>query len=165
MIPHIRWMTRRDMPSVLAIEEGAFEFPWSEDHFIGQLRVRNVIGMVAEHDDELVGFMIYELPKNRIHILNFAVRENCRRLGVGSEMIAKLAGKLAYERRDRIMVEVRETNVPAQLFFRDRGFRAVSVLRDFYDDTNEDAYLMQYRYQPTEEDFSRSSNRTRRVCG
>jgi ribosomal-protein-alanine N-acetyltransferase len=158
-------MIRRDMPSVLAIEEGAFEFRWSEDDFIGQLRSRNVIGMVAEHDDELVGFMIYELHKNRLHLLNFAVRENCRRRGVGSEMIAKLAGKLSFERRDRIMVEVRETNVPGQLFFRDRGFRAVSVLREFYDDTNEDAYLMQLRYQPTDDDLDRHSNRTRRVCG
>ena len=29
--------------------------------------------------------------------------------------------------------------------FRDLGFRAVSLLRDFYEDTTEDAYVMQYR--------------------
>ena len=28
---HIRWMIRRDMPEVLAIEEDSFEFPWSEE--------------------------------------------------------------------------------------------------------------------------------------
>jgi ribosomal-protein-alanine N-acetyltransferase len=44
------------------------------------------------------------------------------------------------------MLEIRETNLSAQLFFRDAGFRAISVLRSFYDDTPEDAYLMQYRY-------------------
>jgi ribosomal-protein-alanine N-acetyltransferase len=44
------------------------------------------------------------------------------------------------------MLEIRETNLPAQLFFRDIGFRAISLLRDFYEDTTEDAYLMQYRY-------------------
>ena len=48
------------------------------------------------------------------------------------------------------MLEVRETNLAAQLFFRGQGFRAVSVLREFYDDTPEDAYLMQYRYRPAE---------------
>ena len=32
------------------------------------------------------------------------------------------------------------------MFFRSNGFRAVSVLRNFYDDTPEDAYLMQYRF-------------------
>jgi ribosomal-protein-alanine N-acetyltransferase len=45
---------------------------------------------------------------------------------------------------------VRETNLSAQLFFRSLGFRAVSVLRDFYEDTTEDAYLMQYRYRAAE---------------
>ncbi len=27
---HIRWMIRRDMPEVLAIEDESFEFPWLE---------------------------------------------------------------------------------------------------------------------------------------
>jgi ribosomal-protein-alanine N-acetyltransferase len=29
------------------------------------------------------------------------------------------------------------------------GFRAISLLKDFYEDTTEDAYLMQYRYVAT----------------
>ena len=57
---HIRWMIRRDMPSVLGIEQSCFEFAWNEDDFIRCLRQRNCIGMVAEIDDEIVGFMIYE---------------------------------------------------------------------------------------------------------
>ncbi|MEM7316575.1 MAG: ribosomal-protein-alanine N-acetyltransferase RimI, partial [Planctomycetota bacterium] len=51
------------------------------------------------------------------------------------------------QRRNRIMLEVRETNLQAQLFFRSGGFKAVSVLRDFYEDTVEDAYMMQYDFQ------------------
>ena len=142
---HIRWMIRRDMDDVLAIENEGFEFPWSEDDFTRCLRQRNCIGMVAEHDDRIVGFMIYELHKTRLHVLNFAVAREYRRLGVGTQMIDKLIGKLSQQRRSRILLEVRETNLAAQLFFRRCGFRAVSVLRDFYEDTTEDAYLMQYR--------------------
>ena len=143
---HIRWMIRRDMPEVLAIEEQSFEFPWSEADFVRCLRQRNCIGMIAEHNERVVGFMIYELHKTRLHILNFAVDQQQRRRGVGSQMVKKLAGKLSPQRRSRIMLEIRETNLPAQLFFRALGFRAVSVLRAFYDDTPEDAYLMQLRY-------------------
>ena len=73
---HIRWMIRRDMPEVLAIEGESFEFPWLEEDFIRCLRQRNCIGMVAEHEDRVVGFMIYELHKTRIHVLNFAVAED-----------------------------------------------------------------------------------------
>ena len=143
---HIRWMIRRDMAEVLQIEDRSFEFSWSEEDFIRCLRQRNCIGMIAEHNERVVGFMIYELHRNRLHVLNFAVHPDFRRRGVGSQMIRKLVSKLSPQRRSRIMLEVRETNLDAQLFFRDLGFRAVSLLRDFYEDTTEDAYLMQFRY-------------------
>ena len=161
---HIRWMIRRDMPSVLAIEETSFEFPWSEEEFIRCLRQRNCIGMVAERDDEVVGFMIYELHKNRLHLLNFAVAPFCRRANVGSSMTEKLVSKLSDERRNRILLEVRETNLDAQLFFKQLGFRAISVLRDFYEDTTEDAYLMQYRYRAEPAEFIEETA-NRRMAG
>jgi ribosomal-protein-alanine N-acetyltransferase len=141
---HVRWMIRRDMPEVLGIEQEAFEFPWSEEDFTECLRQRNCIGMVAEIADSVVAFMIYELHRSRLHVINFAVARAHRRLGIGTRMMEKLAGKLTPERRDRIALEVRETNLPAQLFFRSQGFRATSVLKDFYQDTTEDAYVMQY---------------------
>jgi ribosomal-protein-alanine N-acetyltransferase len=142
---HIRWMIRRDMAAVQRIEQGSFEFPWSEDDFVRCLRQRNCIGMVAEHSEQIVGYMIYELHKNRLHILNFAVHPDFCRRGVGEQMVRKLVSKLAPQRRNRIMLEVRETNLPAQLFFKRLGFRAISLLREFYEDTPEDAYLMQFR--------------------
>src|SRR5215467_10391501 len=96
----IRWMIRRDMPEVLAIEQHSFEFPWCENDFLRCLRQRNCIGMVAEHDDQVVGFMIYELHKARLHVLNIAVSSRFRRLGVGVQMIEKLIGKLSSQRRN-----------------------------------------------------------------
>jgi len=158
---HVRWMIRRDMPEVLAIESACFEFPWSEEDFLRCLRQRNCIGMVADLDDEVAGFMIYELHKTRLHLLNFAVSAHHRRQKVGTRMLGKLVAKLSAQRRTRIILEVRETNLPAQLFFREQGFRAVSLLRDFYEDTTEDAYLMQYRYRPTEAEIAATANRAR----
>jgi ribosomal-protein-alanine N-acetyltransferase len=161
---HIRWMIRRDMPSVLGIEEASFEFPWSEEEFIRCLRQRNCIGMVAERDDEVVGFMIYELHKNRLHLLNFCVAPSVRRHGVGSSMVEKLSSKLSQDRRNRITLEVRETNLAAQLFFKQLGFRAVSVLRDFYEDTTEDAYLMQLRHRAQSDELQPQEG-DRRLAG
>lgn len=162
---HIRWMIRRDMREVLAIEGENFEFPWLEDDFVRCLRQRNCIGMVAEHEDRVVGSMIYELQKTRIHVLNFAVAEDYQRRGVGSQMIAKLIAKLSTQRRSRIVLEVRETNLAAQLFFRENGFRAVSVLRSYYSDTPEDAYLMQYRYRPEQRAVVEPFDRITKMAG
>ncbi|HMO16612.1 MAG TPA: ribosomal protein S18-alanine N-acetyltransferase [Oligoflexia bacterium] len=141
---HIRWMIRRDMPFVLEIEKGSFEYPWSEEEFIRCLRQRTCIGKVAELGDSVHGFMIYELHKARLHILSFAVNPDKRREGIGSAMINSLKEKISLQRRDRLLLEIRETNLDAQLFFQSQGFRAISILKDFYEDTTEDAYLMQF---------------------
>jgi ribosomal-protein-alanine N-acetyltransferase len=143
---HIRWMIRRDMPEVLSIEHASFEYPWCEEEFLRVLRQRNCIGMVAEHGERVVGFMIYELHKSKLQLLSFAVAPECRRSGIGRQMVAKLVGKLSSHRRTRIVLAVRETNLDAQLFFRVQGFRAVEVVREHYADTNEDAYIMEYLY-------------------
>ena len=162
---HIRWMIRRDMPEVLSIEKSSFEFPWSEEDFIRCLRQRNCIGMVADYDERVVGFMIYELHKDQLHVLNFSVRPDIRRRGIGMQMVNKLVGKLSQQRRNRIILEIRETNLAAQMFFKNLNFRAISLLRDYYDDTVEDAYVMQYRFKSETSQPPEPVNRIRRMAG
>lgn len=158
---HIRWMIRRDMPEVLKMESECFEHRWSEEDFINCLRKRNTIGMVAEFEDQIVGYMIYDLLKHGLEILNFGVEPDHQRRGVGSQMVNKLIGKLSANRRTKLTLTVRESNLDAQCFFRSQGFKAISVLRNYYDDwTTEDAYYFQYRYQPTDEDEMESLRRS-----
>jgi ribosomal-protein-alanine N-acetyltransferase len=51
------------------------------------------------------------------------------------------------------------------MFFKNLGFVAVSVLRDYYDDTVEDAYVMQYRYKSAEDKPLEPVNRISRIAG
>lgn len=139
-----RWMIRRDMSEVLEIERQSFEFAWSEDDFLNCLRQRNCIGMVAERQERICGFMIYELWRTQIHLLNFAVAPNKRQQGIGSRMISRLIGKLAQQRRQELILEVRETNLIAQKFFRSGGLKATGIMRHHYIDTDEDAYVMKW---------------------
>jgi [ribosomal protein S18]-alanine N-acetyltransferase len=162
---HIRWMIRRDMPEVLAIEHASFEYPWCEEEFLQILRQRNCIGMVAELGERIVGFMIYELHRNKIHVLDFAVHPELRRHGVGRQMVSKLAGKLSSQRRNRIALFVRETNLPAQFFFRIVGFRAAEVVREHYQDTGEDAYSMFYHLDESVLEEHATMNRIAKQLG
>src|SRR4051812_19245981 len=132
---HIRWMIRRDMPEVLAIEHASFEYPWCEEEFLRVLRQRNCIGMVAEYGERVIGFMIYELHKAKLQGLNFAVAPEVRRRGGGRQMMVKLVGKLPSHRRTRIVLHVRETALAAQMFYKVQGFRATEIARDYYEDT------------------------------
>jgi ribosomal-protein-alanine N-acetyltransferase len=107
--------------------------------------------------------MIYELHTAKLHILNLAVHHDCRHHGIGTQMVEKLVSKLSSHRRTRIMLEVRETNLDAQLFLRACGFRANSVSREFYADSGEDAYIMEYRFsQAAEAEESQAADPVRR---
>lgn len=144
---HIRWANFRDRPSILDIENWSFEFPWPEEEFVQVLRQRNAIAMVAEWHGKVIGFVVYELFKHKLHVLNFAVDPTFRKQGVGRALFEKLTAKLTPNSRRRIDLEVRESNLDAQIFFRAIGCRCITTLRNFYDDTTEDAYVFQYRYK------------------
>lgn len=143
----IRFMIRSDLPEVVAIEQQVFDFPWTEKEFIGTLRSRNSIGMVVEHSQSrrVLGFCVYELAKNTIEIMTLAVMVEWQRKGVGALIVEQLIAKLSPERRTRILACVREWNLGAHLFFARQGFKATGVLRDYYDDSDEDAYAFMYR--------------------
>ena len=146
---HVRlmWMCRkRDIPEVLRIERQSFEFPWNEEDFKNYLHQQNSVSIIAEHNKQVVAFMMYELYKKQLHLSSLAVNPDFRRNGIGSQMINELINQLSHQHRNRILLEVREANLSAQLFFHAQEFHAVSILHGFYDDTMEDAYQMQYRF-------------------
>jgi ribosomal-protein-alanine N-acetyltransferase len=139
-------MIRRDMPEVLDIEQQSLEFPWSEEDFVRCLRQRNHIGIVAESDDRVIGYLIYDRNrKDRIGIIKCAVHPRARRSGAGSKLVGYLTDKLSHQRSATIVVDVSERRVPAQLFFRACGFRAVEVVPEFFG-FGEDSCRMEYRY-------------------
>lgn len=145
---HIRWLIRRDMPAVMAIENASFEHPWLESDYIKALHQRNCIGMVCECEEQAVGFMIYRLHPRKLDLLNIAVHPDWRSQFVGTAMLAKLRGKLSDERRNRITADVHESNVAALNWFKSQGFRLADVTFGAYDDCNDDCYTMSYKLRP-----------------
>ena len=142
---HIRWMIRRDMYEILEIEKRCFgKHAWNEEVFIQHLRTRNMIGMVAEWDEDIIGYMVYALHKSSLELLNLAVEPKYQRSGIGSAMIDKLKGKLNPDRRSQIMAMVSEFNLTGQLFFRSQGFLCTCIEKNYYDDTDFDAYRMEF---------------------
>lgn len=141
----IRWMIRRDMPDVLAIESACYPHPWAEEDFLVCLRQRNCIGMVAERDEVILGFMLYELQKKHLHVLNFAVAPEFQRQGVGTAMVEKLKHKLSQQRRTAVTLECRDDNLAACLFWKRHGFRG-RLVRDYYIQEYGGGDCIQFRY-------------------
>lgn len=149
---HVRWMIRRDLMEVVDIERQSFRAPWDEAAVLRLLRRRSAIGMVAELGDRVVGFMLYEHRKDRIHLRRLAVHPAFRARGVGTQLVTKLSARLTH-RRPLLTLKVRETNAVAVAFYRARGFHATGLDHGYYPDTGEDAY----RFQITDEEARRCS--------
>ena len=142
---YIRWMIRRDMAEVVDIEHRAFPYPWTEEDFIKALRERNVIGQVAEVEDKVVGYMIYELRKGRIQLLNLAVDIDYRRQGIGTQLLnmhVKRNREAKNQHKRKIVTAVCEMNLDAQKWLASRGFRALCILREYWRGSDRDAYVM-----------------------
>jgi len=136
-----RWMFRRDLPEVLAIETESFGHPWTEAELLQILRQRNCLGLVAEIGHRVAGFVIYEVAADHICIHNLAVAMSRRGQGAGTALIGEIIKKLGARRR--IVADVSEYNLEAQLFFRAVGFRATEILRRHYEGGH-DAYQFTY---------------------
>ncbi len=139
----VRWLIRRDMDEVMEIEKRSFDHPWSEEEFLCCLRERNTLGAVIEDNTQVIGYMIYELHKGKLELLNLAVKPIERRCGYGRQMIQRLIDKLEQQRRTAIECTVADANLNAQLFLQACGFKAVRVIKDAWNGS--DAYLFRYR--------------------
>lgn len=146
---HIRWMIRHDLPAVVKIEAAAYppDQVWSVDGFLKYLRQRNAIGMVAECNDQIVGYFVYTLAPAYLSVKNFTVDPAYQRLGVGRAMCDKLVNKLGSHKRQSIRLCVRETNLRAQLFFKSQLFRATKVVKEKYPN-GEDGFMMRRLRNP-----------------
>jgi [ribosomal protein S18]-alanine N-acetyltransferase len=139
----IRRMALLDVGQVMDVERQTIGPPCTIEDLVERLNQRNAVGMVAEIETGIVGYMIYELHKSIVFVSGFCVSESWRRRGVGSAMARCLMDRLDTQQRDWLDVEVSESNLPGQLFWSHFGFRAETIYRGHGDAG--DAYLMRYR--------------------
>lgn len=99
---HIRWLIRRDLSEILEIEKQKKDYIWGEKLFLKYLRLRNCIGMVAEHEEEVLGYFVYILRKDKIIVENFGIKYIDRELEV--QMVEKLKNKLSGNRNKLVFV-------------------------------------------------------------
>lgn len=125
----VRWLIREDMSDVLAIDAVSFAKRWTAEDFVTVLKQRQNIGVVAEMDGVVVGYMVYSLAETSFNVLRFAVDPDVRQYGIGRHMFGRLFAMLSSQRRDRITLTVDERALAAQLFLGAIGFRAVAMSR------------------------------------
>ena len=128
-----RWMNDDDVTAVESIEKASNNYSWSFDTIKSVRNEDGVIPILAIHYTRIVGFLFMHLSNDVISVVNMATHPDYRRMGVASMLISKVKQKIN-SNRSLIVAETRETQTPAQLFFRKEGFYATEILRRHFQD-------------------------------
>ena len=149
----LRRMRLDDLDEVMVIERAAFRHPWSTELFRRELEhdwstilvsvePLSPLAVPGKPSERVVGFIIFWLVHDEVHILNVAVAPEQRRRGIARVLMAE-AEKRAWSANAALMtLEVRRSNLAALDLYRQFDYRAVGVRPNYYVDEGEDAIVM-----------------------
>ena len=92
--------------------------------------------------DRLIGFLIFWLVHDEVHILNVAVAPEHRRKGVARALMSETERRAFNANASLMTLEVRRSNQAALDLYREFDYRAVGVRPNYYVDEGEDAIVM-----------------------
>jgi [ribosomal protein S18]-alanine N-acetyltransferase len=145
----IRSAAMNDVPAILAIERQApGAAHWTPEQY--KKLVGSGVVLVAEEAAEgagkLCGFVCAKAVAGEWEIENVVVAAEFLRHGIANELVRELIQRAAGEAASAILLEVRESNLPARRLYEKHGFREVGRRRVYYRDPVEDAILYALRF-------------------
>ncbi len=136
----VRYLCRKDIDDLVAIELASFLCPWTQEDFLRGMANRQTVSKGIFCRGILAGYAIWTMNNDFGHLTNLAVGPDWRRSKVGTMLLHSLAVTLG-KRRD-VYVEVVETNLVAQMFFKSLGFRCTATIHNYYCCTDDAALQM-----------------------
>lgn len=141
-------LARRSVPSdtgeILRIERASFPSPWSRAsiayHVFG---MAGAVSFSAECRGRLIGYIMAMRDGEDLHITNLAVDEDMRRSGAAGLLISCVSDIASSGGYRRMILEVRDGNAPARALYEKEGFTVCGISEGYYDDSGEDAILME----------------------
>jgi len=145
----IRSAAFNDVPAILAIEQRALGAAhWTAEQY--KKLVGSGVVLVAEETGEeagmLCGFVCAKAVAGEWEIENVVVAAAFLRRGIADELVRELILRAENEAASAILLEVRESNLPARRLYEKLGFREVGRRRLYYRDPVEDAILYALRF-------------------
>ena len=128
----IRPMTSADVDAVMAIETGAYSFPWSRGNFTDSLAVGHWMDVLQDDDEALRGYTVAMPAVDEAHLLNLTVAAPWRRLGHAHMLMDRLEARARAAGLRSIWLEVRVSNDAAQALYRSRGYSERGRRRQYY---------------------------------
>ena len=139
----LRPMTSTDLTAIMAIENRAYDYPWTEGIFLDCLRV-GYCCWVCANDEEIIGYAVMSVGGGEAHLLNICVSPEYRRCGLGRRLLDHMLELAQQHHTATALLEVRATNLAAMGLYRSMGFNEVGFRTAYYPAPNgkEDAIIL-----------------------
>jgi len=143
--PFIRKMTEFDIEPVMAIENEAYDFPWTVGIMSDCLRV-GYHCYVYEVDCEVRAYLIYSTVLDEVHLLNICIDKNYQNKGYGHSFLEWLIDNVRQAGSKTLYLEVRASNLAAIHLYEKMGFNELGIRANYYPAKKgkEDAQLYAY---------------------
>ncbi len=139
-------LTRVHIPQLVRLEEACFSCPWTAQEFERCLGRKHFHAWGILESGELLGYLTFFILVDDIEIVNLAVRKDQRRQGLGQRLLAKLLHLALAQGLQKIVLEVRRSNIAAQHLYLNNGFTLVGERKGYYppsgDKAREDALVL-----------------------
>ncbi len=135
-------MEEEDVEKVLQIERTVFSNPWPALAFLSELRVPVSRSFVLEESGKLIGYIIYRVVKEEMHVLNIAIRPDWQGKGYGKRLMKWAMERERKEGVKYVTLEVRKSNIKAIRLYEKLGFQKLRVIKNYYMQPVEDAVVM-----------------------
>lgn len=132
----------RDVDAILAIQSASPEVAQWTIWDYSRVARGEMMGWVAADESEICGFLVARRVGDDIEILNFAVRPEDRRCGVGASLLRAALERAGELKAQNALLEVRASNHAALQFYERRGFAIVGRRPRYYVSPVEDALLL-----------------------
>ncbi len=145
-----RRMRPADVTRVVEIEKDGFRHPWSRELLERELSHAwsTVLLAVEEREggerpgEAILGFIVFWLVHDEVHVLNIATAREERRHGIGRALMNEAAEAGRQRGATLATLEVRRSNEAAIALYRALGYRQVGVRPNYYAEEGEDAIVM-----------------------
>ena len=138
---HIRKANPYDLEKIEQIEQTLEHRILSSNILKETIEKDNYYYLVAVINNVCVGYIAAEYLVDHIDILSIAVLSDYRRHSIASMLIKELINIAEKLNTENIFLEVRSSNIEAIRFYEKLGFEKISCRKNYYTDTNENAYI------------------------
>jgi [ribosomal protein S18]-alanine N-acetyltransferase len=142
MMVSIGRLQESDLDEVMRVEHECFHYPWKRQFFAADLNRAESLCLAARAGGRLLGYAIVWRTEDELHLANIAVAPDVRHQGIGAELLRVVIDHGRELPAKRVYLEVRRSNLIAQLFYRSFGFFQTYTRREYYPD-KEDALVLE----------------------